>query len=527
MPTTVLSLPHLGPQARGLLDRIVASSQQGVPRDDVAEWVLVRLLALNYVEPHPLDSAALVHTPAGLHRWQTEMLAEEQRAAERLRKQLIRHRVEARSSCTALVPTGRTVPRIAEPRMRAAPAARQLPAISGPVVQALPAIAGPAAPSTASARVGARRHRAYTLAAALGAATSLAALLLSSLGPSDPFSLFQHPARHTAVAVQPDAATPRQPVQQTAEQAPPAAVLQPVAAVQRVSEPAAPVPAHEVPPPAHAETAADAAQVLKPVDTRAVPAGEAAKPVPATHAAASVAKPPSVQVAQAASTPVLDKAPVAQPTRPTPPPDIAASPVQPPVVQVASAPPPAPAAAAEAAAVPDPKPVGVAKPAATQTASASAAPQTGVVQASDAVPAPTAPSTPPEPAALSTAADTQPAARDSIAERPVAEPAGKPVQQSASLAAIAQPSGTKPLRNADMPAATHPVRHEIAETRAATHRKRVVRPAREAAARRPLSAHEEVERLNEQSLAAARRGREFHPARSVQASAPAHRTEAM
>ena len=93
-----LPLPHLGPQARALLDRIVASGSAGVDRRDTIEWLLSRLIDLRYVEENPLDTSAFVSTSGGRHRWQIEMLADEQRAASAMRRQLIRYRVDERLS---------------------------------------------------------------------------------------------------------------------------------------------------------------------------------------------------------------------------------------------------------------------------------------------------------------------------------------------------------------------------------------------------------------------------------------------
>ncbi|HET8997485.1 MAG TPA: hypothetical protein VFN42_12530, partial [Acetobacteraceae bacterium] len=441
------------------------------------------------------------------------------------------------------------------PRMRVAPAVRPLPAISGPLVQALPAIAGPAAPYTASERLGARRHRTYTLAAILGAATSLAALLLSSLGPSDPFALFQHPARHAAVAVSPAAAKPRHPVQQAAVLPPPADAISHAATIQRISEPV--VPRQAVPPPEHSEAVAEPMQQPKPAATRVMPAAAAARPAAVTHAAASAAKPLPVQVARSASTlaeptPVQDAKPVKASritVSPAPPPvvgvaqaaslpahgmlraehaskpvpavDTAAPPAPPPMVRVASVPSPAQVADPEPAAAPDPKSIHVAEPAPPQTARASGVRQVDVVQASDARPASIVPATPAKSAAVPAAGDTPTAPQEIAGEQHVAGAVSKPVH--ASRVAEADRPGAKPVRAAEKPAVAHPVRHELAETGAATHRKQIVRSERQVAARRPLSGHAEVERLNEQSLAAARKGQEYHPAASVQAAAPVHR----
>lgn len=190
MSTTALALPHLGPHARSLLDRIVAGGQHGLLRDQADERVLVRLLQLGYVEQHPLDSAAVVPTQAGLRRWRVEVLAEEQRAAERLRKQLIRQRLESRGPAYALVPAG-------------SPAPVRMPsgASTGPAIVALPALAGPSAPGEWTGP-GARRSRAQALAAMLLAATGLAALVLASLGPFTPQS-FDPTSRQADAAAAP------------------------------------------------------------------------------------------------------------------------------------------------------------------------------------------------------------------------------------------------------------------------------------------------------------------------------------
>ena len=89
-------LPHLGAQARVLLDRIVASGDAGVGGRDTDDWVLSRLIELRYVEESTLDDTAFVCTPAGRHRWRIEILADEERAAIALCRQLIRHRLDER-----------------------------------------------------------------------------------------------------------------------------------------------------------------------------------------------------------------------------------------------------------------------------------------------------------------------------------------------------------------------------------------------------------------------------------------------
>jgi len=93
-----LPLPHLGPQARVLLDRIVASGYAGVERRETQDWLLSRLIELRYAEESPLNTSAVVCTQAGRRRWQIEMLADEQRAASEMRRELIRYRVDERLS---------------------------------------------------------------------------------------------------------------------------------------------------------------------------------------------------------------------------------------------------------------------------------------------------------------------------------------------------------------------------------------------------------------------------------------------
>jgi hypothetical protein len=97
-----LPLPYLGRQARFLLDRVVASGDRGVDRRDAAEWALSRLIELHYVEESPLDTVAFVCTAAGLRRWRIEVVADERRESEQLRRQLIRQRLDTRFSSSGV-----------------------------------------------------------------------------------------------------------------------------------------------------------------------------------------------------------------------------------------------------------------------------------------------------------------------------------------------------------------------------------------------------------------------------------------
>ena len=105
--------------ARILLDRIVASGAAGVDRRDTDHWVLSRLIELRYVEESTLADTVFVCTPAGRHRWRIEIVADEERDAFALRRQLIRQRLDKRFSklgietSTALV----TAYSPAEPRL--------------------------------------------------------------------------------------------------------------------------------------------------------------------------------------------------------------------------------------------------------------------------------------------------------------------------------------------------------------------------------------------------------------------------
>ena len=89
-------LPHLGAQARILLDRFVASGGAGVSRRDADDWVLSRLIQLRYVEESAVDDTIFVCTAAGRHRWQIEMMADERRGATAVHRQLIRRRLDER-----------------------------------------------------------------------------------------------------------------------------------------------------------------------------------------------------------------------------------------------------------------------------------------------------------------------------------------------------------------------------------------------------------------------------------------------
>jgi hypothetical protein len=121
-------LPHLGTQARVLLDRIVASGADGVHRRDADGWVLSRLVDLRYAEESHFDARVFVCTPAGKHRWLIEIQADELRDAAAQRRQIIRHRLDERfsrlgiSTSTALTPAYSPV----EPRLH-----RGAPALSG------------------------------------------------------------------------------------------------------------------------------------------------------------------------------------------------------------------------------------------------------------------------------------------------------------------------------------------------------------------------------------------------------------
>jgi len=84
--------------ARILLDRIVASGAAGVDRRDTDHWVLSRLIELRYVEESTLADTVFVCTPAGRHRWRIEIVADEERDAFALRRQLIRQRLDKRFS---------------------------------------------------------------------------------------------------------------------------------------------------------------------------------------------------------------------------------------------------------------------------------------------------------------------------------------------------------------------------------------------------------------------------------------------
>ena len=89
-------LPHLGAQARILLDRFVASGAAGVRGRDADDWVLSRLIQLRYVEESTVDDTVFVCTAAGRHRWRIEMMADERRGATALHRQLIRRRLDER-----------------------------------------------------------------------------------------------------------------------------------------------------------------------------------------------------------------------------------------------------------------------------------------------------------------------------------------------------------------------------------------------------------------------------------------------
>jgi hypothetical protein len=121
-------LPHLGARARILLDRIVASGAEGVDKRDADDWALSRLVDLRYAEESRHDDMVFVCTEAGRRRWQTEILADEQRDATALRRQIIRHRLDERfnrlglGTSTALTTASSPV----EPRLH-----RGVPALTG------------------------------------------------------------------------------------------------------------------------------------------------------------------------------------------------------------------------------------------------------------------------------------------------------------------------------------------------------------------------------------------------------------
>ena len=204
-----LLLPHLGAQERILLDRIVASGADGVDRRDTHDWVLSRLIELRYAEESPLNDTAFVCTEAGRHRWQIEILADEQRKATALRRQLIRQRVDERFSKLGIsTSTALTVYSPAEPRLH-----RGVPALAGPP-----------------------QERLTTTLAVLFAAASIAlVVILGSADPRDvqdwlfpptlhagnaPVDLPKATADVAALVAAPAAATVRAPVAPVTEKAP-------------------------------------------------------------------------------------------------------------------------------------------------------------------------------------------------------------------------------------------------------------------------------------------------------------------
>ena len=117
MGSDQFSLPYLGALARTLLDRIVASGAAGVDGRDADDWVLSRLIELKYAAGSTLDDTVFVCTPAGRHRWQIEILADGERAAAALRRQIIRHRLDERFTRLGInTSTALTAPSPAEPR---------------------------------------------------------------------------------------------------------------------------------------------------------------------------------------------------------------------------------------------------------------------------------------------------------------------------------------------------------------------------------------------------------------------------
>jgi hypothetical protein len=89
-------LPHLGAQARILLDHFVASGTAGIDGRDIDDWVLSRLIQRRYVAESTSGDTIFVCTPAGRHRWQIEFVADEKRNAFELRRLLIRRRLDER-----------------------------------------------------------------------------------------------------------------------------------------------------------------------------------------------------------------------------------------------------------------------------------------------------------------------------------------------------------------------------------------------------------------------------------------------
>jgi hypothetical protein len=160
-----------------LLDRIVASGASGVEPADSHDWVLTRLIDLRYVEENPLDNAAFVCTLAGRHRWQIEMLADEQRAATTLRRQLIRDRVYERIS--NLEPGASTALAVVfppmEPRLRGGP---ELPA----------------------GRLGITRRLNFALATLFATSAAALVLIIGSNEPQDMRAWFSPPKLHVVAA---------------------------------------------------------------------------------------------------------------------------------------------------------------------------------------------------------------------------------------------------------------------------------------------------------------------------------------
>lgn len=532
MSTTMLPMPHLGPMGRSLLDRIVGSGQRGVLRDQVADWVLARLLQLGYVEEHPLDTALLVSTPAGLQRWQLEMLREEQRAGERMRKDFIRQRIEQRGTALALVPAAKA---------RMVPAVQSSPR-AGPVVLPIPAIASPA-PAVATSRSGRPKTGALTLAAGIMAATGLTVLVLSGLNPASPFRPATQAAEQTPrSAVTPAAqrtalakAAAAPPVAQkttamrVAEQRPAAA---PASAAHHARPPAAGGAAAASAPPPHAERQAAASPVLHtalmqtaaavPGGTSA-PAAAAARPV-ALHPAAAKATGAPAQAAPhaptaahnaalglAAATMLADAA-ASTATRRTAAHRLAASatgptPASPHQADPANTPAPHKAIAALAAA-----PAVAQAPPAPSVVAAHARPRhpadvAAIVLASrapdphQAAPAKSAAADP----ITAAAADPHGVAQAHAGAR--AAPAVAEVRHPA--AAVASHAAEKPqvARTTQHP---HPAARRVDRGHATAHPAVAAKAVRHAAPRK-LSGNAEVDLLNAQSLAAARAGREWHP----------------
>lgn len=127
MASANLPMPHLGPQARRMLERIVTSGITGLPRGVLTDWVLERLYEVRYVADHPDDEAKVIPTLAGRIRWQMEVVADEKRSAEARRREGIRQRIAARQKALEDLQSG---PAIALPYVPPEPKPRQ-PGLGG------------------------------------------------------------------------------------------------------------------------------------------------------------------------------------------------------------------------------------------------------------------------------------------------------------------------------------------------------------------------------------------------------------